>query len=129
MKLIIAGGRNITSKEVSLALAAKCVELGFHGDEPGFNSGGTTITEVVSGGCRGVDELGEEWAACQQIKVKTFYADWDTHGRAAGPIRNRDMARYGAALLLIWDGKSKGSASMKRSMEKQGKPVYEVIIT
>jgi len=57
-----------------------------------------------------------------------FPADWDTHGRAAGPIRNKQMAEYGDALLLIWDGESRGSANMKSNMKKLGKPVYEIII-
>jgi hypothetical protein len=38
------------------------------------------------------------------------------------------MAEYADALILVWDGKSRGSASMKREMEKLGKPIYEVIV-
>jgi hypothetical protein len=38
------------------------------------------------------------------------------------------MADYADALLLIWDGESKGSANMKKNMEKQNKKVYEVIL-
>lgn len=61
-------------------------------------------------------------------KYKEFPADWKAHGKAAGPIRNKQMAEYADALLLIWDGESKGSASMKNEMLKLNKPVYEVII-
>jgi hypothetical protein len=37
------------------------------------------------------------------------------------------MAEYGDALLLIWDGKSKGSKNMKARMKGMQKPVFEVI--
>ena len=57
-----------------------------------------------------------------------FKAEWTIHGKAAGPIRNRKMAEYGDALLLIWDGTSKGSSNMKIEMEKRNKPIYEIII-
>ncbi len=60
--------------------------------------------------------------------LKEFPPDWEKHGKAAGPIRNKEMAEYADALLLIWDGKSRGSASMKKEMEKLEKPIYEVIL-
>lgn len=43
----------------------------------------------------------------------------DGYGRAGGPIRNAKMAEYGDALLLIWDGKSRGSQSMLREATKR----------
>jgi hypothetical protein len=38
------------------------------------------------------------------------------------------MAEEADALLLIWDGESKGSANMKKEMLFKNKPVYEVIL-
>ena len=38
------------------------------------------------------------------------------------------MAAYANALLLIWDGESKGRKSMKSEMAKLDKPIYEIII-
>ncbi len=86
------------------------------------------ISEVVSGGAIGVDLSGENFANIFGFKLKKFPADWETHGKAAGPIRNKQMAEYADALLLIWDGKSKGSTNMKTQMIKLKKPVYEIII-
>jgi len=97
------------------------------------------VKEIVSGGCpSGVDFGTKQFAECDywndysvldyQLIYTEFPADWNTHGKAAGPIRNKQMAEYSDILLLIWDGKSKGSANMKKEMEKLGKPVYEVII-
>ena len=70
------------------------------------------ITEVLSGGCLGVDQLGEIWARSEQIPCVQFKPDWGKHGKAAGPIRNREMAQNAEALLAIWDGKSKGTKNM-----------------
>jgi hypothetical protein len=83
------------------------------------------ITEVVSGGATGVDELGEAWAKAQGIPITQFLvskADWDTYGKSAGPRRNRVMAAYGDALLAIWDGASRGTANMIAEMRSLGKP-------
>jgi hypothetical protein len=58
------------------------------------------VTEVVSGVDAGADEFGEKWAKINNIPVKIFKADWKTHGRAAGPIRNKQMAELLMLLLL-----------------------------
>lgn len=86
------------------------------------------VTEIVSGGAKGIDSVGEEFANDSHILVNRFDADWEKHGKAAGPIRNKKMAEYADALLLIWDGKSKGSANMKKEMLLLNKPIYEVIL-
>jgi len=70
------------------------------------------------------DGLAEEWARENGIPIKRFPADWDKHGKAAGPIRNRAMAEYADALLAVWDGESKGTANMILEMHRMGKPVF-----
>jgi hypothetical protein len=87
------------------------------------------ITEIVSGAARGIDSLGERWAEYRPdpIPVKQFPADWDTHGKAAGPIRNRAMADYADALLVVWDGKSRGTKNMLDHVYRLKKPVYKYI--
>jgi len=86
-------------------------------------------TEVVCGGADGIDTTGRVWGEdFPEIPFKIFEPDWSAHGKAAGPIRNRQMAAYADALLLIWDGQSRGSKNMKEEMQKLNKPVYEVIL-
>ena len=109
MKTIIAGGRNVTEADI---LESALDELPWQ------------ISEVVSGGAKGVDQMGEEWAERNSIPVKQFKADWKTYGRAAGPKRNEQMAEYAEALLAIWDGQSKGTANMIKNAEKQGLTVH-----
>lgn len=118
MKLIIAGSRTL------------CPDLGFirsaiHMLHITKNS---PITEVVCGGAEGVDNEGQHWASHHDVPIKMMCADWDKHGKAAGPIRNKQMAEYGDALLLIWDGESRGSHNMRKEMAKLRKPIYEVVI-
>jgi hypothetical protein len=97
MKVIIAGSRGITDlRDIVRAI-----------EDSGFE-----ITKVISGTARGVDQLGEEYARIQNIPVKQFPADWDTHGKSAGYKRNVIMADYADALIAIWDGKSRGTAHM-----------------
>ena len=68
--------------------------------------------EIVSGKAKGADTLGERYAKKYGHSIKAFPADWKTHGNAAGPIRNKQMAEYGDAVVCFWDGKSTGTRSM-----------------
>lgn len=54
-------------------------------------------------------------------------ARWDLHGKAAGPIRNKQMAEAGADLCLaFWDGRSKGTSNMIVLAVRHGIPVRVV---
>ena len=68
--------------------------------------------EIVSGGSRGADTLGEQYAREKGYSIKRFPADWEKYGRSAGPRRNEAMARYADALLAYWDGESRGTKNM-----------------
>lgn len=81
-------------------------------------------TEIISGCAAGVDTAGEKWAEVNGVAVKRFPAYWQTHGRAAGPIRNEQMAEYGQVLLAVWDGKSKGTADIIKRAKAHGLLVY-----
>lgn len=118
-RVIIAGGRNLASD-------AHYAQLAEFMHKVWYEAGG--VTEVLSGGCRGADLLGEDWAACNNVPVRRFPADWRGLGTAAGPIRNKQMAAEADALVLIWSGRSKGSASMKHEAQRRGLMIYEVIV-
>lgn len=85
-------------------------------------------SEIVSGGASGTDYYAEQFADKFGYNKKIFKANWNKYNKAAGPIRNQEMAEYADALLLIWDGNSRGSANMKSCMENLNKPIYEVIL-
>lgn len=109
MKVIVAGSRTISDcAVVSKAIAAS----------------GFEITEIVSGGARGVDLLGERYAREHGIPTKVFIAKWNDYGKAAGGMRNRDMAEYAEALIAVWDGKSRGTQDMIDKAYRRDLKVY-----
>ena len=48
----------------------------------------TPVTLLINGGARGADYLAHMWATTRAIDTRIFKADWKTHGKSAGPIRN-----------------------------------------
>lgn len=70
------------------------------------------ISLVISGHAVGADKLGEAWAKKNSIPIDPHPALWSKYGNAAGPIRNREMAKQADALIAFWDGKSKGTENM-----------------
>lgn len=85
---------------------------------------GFNITEVVSGCAIGADRLGERWAINNNVPIKEMPADWNRYGNSAGPMRNRQMAEYADAAIVVWDGKSPGSRNMIENMIRRKKPYY-----
>lgn len=86
------------------------------------------VHEVVSGCARGVDRLGEQWAADNNVPIKRFPAAWGKHGRKAGFMRNVEMAEYADALVAIWDGKSHGTKHMIDTAQARGLKVHVLIM-
>src|SRR5690606_18174151 len=76
--------------------------------------------EIVSGGAKGADILGERYAKENGYPLKVFKADWDTHGKRAGVVRNKEMADYANYLVAFWNGDSRGTANMIELAKKQG---------
>ena len=77
-------------------------------------------TEIVSGGASGADALAERYARSRGLAFRAFPADWRRWGKLAGPIRNRQMADYGSAAVVYWDGRSRGTADMISSASAAG---------
>jgi hypothetical protein len=100
MRTIIAGTRTL----VDYSLVEKAI---FNAECIGIN-----ITEIVSGRATGIDKLGEFYANKHNIPIKMFPAEWDRYGISAGYIRNKQMAEYADASIIIWDGISKGTKHM-----------------
>ncbi len=115
MKMIVAGSRTITDRRwICDVLDATAHDI--------------AISEIVSGCCRGVDKVGEDWAYQHGIVIARFPADWSL-GKKAGPLRNAQMADYGDILVAFWDGDSRGTKSMIDEMSKRGKRVLSFIAT
>ena len=104
MKVIIAGSRDIVDYDIV---------------EKAVNLSNFKIDEVVCGGARGVDFLGQQWALNNKVPVSSFIAEWVQYGKAAGHIRNGKMANYADAAIVIIKNRSKGSLNMIENAKKR----------
>lgn len=122
MKTIIAGSRNFYSLVVpgkwTFELRDSIDKVKMDALELCIRNIHWTITKVIHGGARGVDELGGLWAKKHGIPFEVYKPDWTDLG--AGMRRNVEMAENAEALLAIWDGASKGTAHMIQTAKKRG---------
>lgn len=109
MKVIVAGSRNIDDYRLVVETIQRS---------------GYQITEVVSGTAIGPDRHGEQWARANNIPVKEMPAQWTLYGKVAGQYRNKEMAQYADAAVIIWDGESRGTRNMIENMIRQKKPYH-----
>lgn len=109
MKVIIAGGRDITDYELVLSAVSESKY---------------EITKVISGMAQGVDKLAVRYAKENDLPLDEYWAEWNFYGAAAGPIRNRQMAQNADALIAIWDGKSRGTKNMIEEATKRNLKVF-----
>jgi len=70
------------------------------------------ITTLIHGGARGADHMAGEFAKLHGIRVKVYPADWAAHGRAAGPIRNAQMIKFGKPDLVVAFEGGEGTSDM-----------------
>lgn len=98
---------------------------------------------LIEGGATGADALASEWAQNSPMHSHNerpddppfqhlqFHADWQQHGRAAGPIRNQQMLEEGEP-DEVWAfvdkplSESRGTADMVRRAKAAGIPTYVV---
>ncbi len=119
MNIIIAGSRTITSKYI----INKAIFSGIAKLVPSHFSQ-INETVIISGGAKGVDLEGENWARSFNFPIKRYNADWDKYGKKAGYLRNVEMANNADALIAIWDGKSKGTKHMIDIAKQKGLKVF-----
>ena len=87
MKLLIAGSRSITSFDLS----------------PHIPEG---VDLIITGGAKGVDALGEQYARKRGIPTVTVRPAYETYGRAAPIRRDEEMVDMADMVLVVWDGVS-----------------------
>jgi hypothetical protein len=107
MKIIIAGGRDYKLNQDDFQRLENI----------------ENISELVSGGAAGVDSDAERWALERNIPIKQFKPNWKQFGRAAGPKRNKEMAKYADAVALFQGGK--GTQSMHAEASREGIVIYD----
>lgn len=106
MRLLVTGGRNYQDKDHTFRVL-DCIH-----QEKG-------IELVIHGDATGADALAKAWAEQNGIPQIAYPADWKTHGRAAGPIRNRQMLTHQPDLVYAFPG-GRGTADMVRAAKAAG---------
>lgn len=86
----------------------------------------TPITVLVHGCAFGADRLAEKWAILNGIPAVGMAADWKTHGKAAGPIRNQSMLTEGKPDLVVAFAGGRGTADMVRRAKAANVEVREI---
>jgi predicted Rossmann fold nucleotide-binding protein DprA/Smf involved in DNA uptake len=109
MKLLIAGSRSITEFDLSPYIPAE-----------------TDV--IISGGASGVDRLAEQYAAAHRLSQYIIRPRYDLFGRSAPLKRNVQMVDMADAVLVIWDGRSKGTLYTLEYARKREKRVTIVYV-
>lgn len=91
MKVIVCGGRKYNDiRNVYMSLDE------FHAETP--------IAELMQGGATGADYIAKTWAESRGVTSHTIKADWQKNGRAAGPMRNGEMLKWGPDVVIAFPG-------------------------
>lgn len=115
-KVIVAGGRDF---ENYASMSEKLNDLFIH--SPEFI--GCAI-KIISGMAKGADTLAIRYADEHRLTKILFPANWKSHPRIAGFLRNEDMLSIASHLIAFWDGKSSGTKHMIDIAKEKGIPVW-----
>ena len=109
VRAIVAGGRDFNNYGwLTSALDALIKEF--------------SVTKIINGGAKGADYLAAKYCVDNNFPIEYYKVsreDWAKYGPAAGPRRNRLMAKNADILLAFWDKKSRGTKNMIEEARKQ----------
>lgn len=111
--LLVTGDRNYNN----LSLIKKFFE------EEIINTYSHNQYDFVHGGCRGADLLTAEVAERFGYELLGKSADWQKYGRAAGPIRNKEMVSMLPAVVMIFHNDLINSKGTKNCLIELGKMI------
>ena len=109
MNVLVAGSRSIKNFDISPYIPTE-TEL------------------IIAGGADGIDKIAEEYADKHRISKLILRPDYKKYKKAAPLKRNEKMVELADRVLIIWDGKSKGSRYTENYARSLGKPT-ELILT
>ena len=110
MNLAIVGSRSFNSYDLLKTEINKFIK-----------ENSITIDCIISGGAKGADSLGEEYAKEYKIPTKIFYPDWNKYGKRAGYLRNIDIIKNSDFVIAFWNGFSTGTKSSINLAKEQNK--------
>ena len=104
MKVAIIGSRNLIIKDLQNYIPEN-------------------VTEIVSGGARGIDSCAGEYAIAHGLKLTEFLPEYDKYGKGAPLKRNLLIIDYADEVIALWDGTSRGTKYVIDNCKKKGKKV------
>lgn len=104
MRVAVVGSRNLTVKDLGVYLPED-------------------VTEIVSGGAKGIDSCAREYALAHGIKLTEFLPEYSRYGRSAPIKRNITIIENADLVLAFWDGSSRGTKFVIDECKKRGVPV------
>ena len=121
MRIIIAGSRTFSDYEYLKKETEEIIKenMGLFPQE----------IFIISGTASGADTLGEKFCKENSYNLVRFPAEWETLGKKAGYVRNKEMAKYAnkdtvSILIAFWDGKSRGTKHMINIARKEKLKIY-----
>lgn len=99
IKVLVCGSRSITDRDWIFSQIDKYCNDFFRDFD---------IT-IIEGAARGVDQIARSYAIEKGWNVEEYPAEWEKYGKSAGYIRNDVMVKKADAVLVLWDGTSKGT--------------------
>ena len=104
MKLLVVGSREITEFDLSPYIP-------------------DSVDTIISGGANGIDTAAEKYADSHRLSKIIIRPQYERYGRGAPLKRNQEMVDMADAVLVIWDGKSRGTKFTIDYAQKVGKPM------
>ena len=108
MKLLIVGSRSITDFDLSPHISPD-------------------VDTIISGGASGIDSLAEQYADACRLSKYIVRPCYELYGRAAPLKRNEKMVDMCDAVLVIWDGHSKGTQYTIKYTKRSNKPITIIV--
>lgn len=109
MKLLIAGSREIEDFDISKYVSCD-------------------VDTILSGGAKGIDTLAEKYADKHRLSKIILKPKYELYGRAAPLKRNEELVKMADKVLVVWDGKSRGTKYTIDYAKKMNKDL-EIVIT
>ena len=110
MRLAIVGSRNVNNIDIDSYVT-------------------NDVTEIVSGGAKGVDSIAAAYAKKKGIIFTEILPEYKLYGRAAPIVRNRTIVEYADKLIVFWDGRSRGSLYVIKYAKKIHKDIEVILCT
>lgn len=128
-RILVCGSRNYTDyRRLSEALDTLCYDRDWITEKDDYGNW-LPACRIVTGKAKGADELAATWAVVGWTDLREYPADWEKHGRAAGPIRNKEMLeKEDPDLVVAFPSEEKISPGTKHMISIAEKTGYTVII-